>query len=75
MMSGPALRNRVIVTLDPVTRHESMLSFSPRSHVLISEPESKKMGLWLWEPNQFLHNALPRAEKYLANFNLESALT
>jgi hypothetical protein len=36
-------------------------------HVLISETESKKMGLWLREPNQFLHNALPRAEKYLAN--------
>lgn len=37
--------------------------------ILISEEESKKYDwLWLREPNQFLHNALPRAEKYLNIF-------
>ena len=34
--------------------------------VLISEPNSKAIGLHLREPGQFLHNALPRARKFLA---------
>jgi hypothetical protein len=37
--------------------------------VLISEQKSKEInGLWLREPDQFLHNALPRAERYLDRF-------
>lgn len=41
-------------------------------HVLISESESKQFdGLWLREPNQFLKNALPRAEQYLGNYSKE----
>lgn len=41
------------------------------SQVLISEAESKRYeGLWLREPKQFLHDALPRARKYLKRFNL-----
>jgi hypothetical protein len=35
-------------------------------HVLVSEGESRRFdGLWLREPGQFLHNALPRAEAFL----------
>lgn len=38
-------------------------------NVLISESESKTYdGLWLREPNQFLYDALPRAEKFLTRF-------
>lgn len=34
--------------------------------VLISESKSRTYeGLWLREPKQFLHNALPRAQKYM----------
>ena len=41
-------------------------------HVLISESESRKNdGLWLREPEQFLHNALPRAKSYLERFDTE----
>ena len=37
--------------------------------VLISESESQTYdGLWLREPRQFLHDALPRAHAYLARF-------
>lgn len=37
--------------------------------VLVSENKSKEIsGLWLREPDQFLHNALPRAERYLDRF-------
>lgn len=37
--------------------------------ILISEEKSKEInGLWLREPSQFLHNALPRAEQYLNRF-------
>jgi hypothetical protein len=37
--------------------------------VLISEPKSRQIdGLWLREPKQFLHDALPRAERFLARF-------
>lgn len=37
--------------------------------VLVSEARSRTYdGLWLREPGQFLHNALPRAEAYLARF-------
>lgn len=37
--------------------------------VLISEAKSKTYdGLWLREPGQFLHNALPRARLYLDRF-------
>ena len=39
-------------------------------HVLVNEQESKKIeGLWLRQPDQFLHNALPRAQKYLERFD------
>jgi hypothetical protein len=35
-------------------------------HVLVSEALSKTYpGLWLRQPDQFLHNALPRAEAFL----------
>ncbi|MBC86730.1 MAG: hypothetical protein CL677_06075 [Bdellovibrionaceae bacterium] len=41
-------------------------------HILISEQESKKIeGLWLRQPDQFLHNALPRANTYLQMFSAE----
>jgi hypothetical protein len=37
--------------------------------VLVSESKSRTYdGLWLREPRQFLHDALPRAERYLARF-------
>lgn len=37
--------------------------------VLISEPESKTYdGLWLREPMQFLHDAMPRARDFLRRF-------
>jgi len=37
--------------------------------VLVSEAKSRTYGgLWLREPSQFLHNAMPRAERYLARF-------
>ena len=37
--------------------------------VLISEPKSRQIdGLWLREPKQFLHDALPRAERFLERF-------
>ena len=37
--------------------------------VLISEAKSKAYdGLWLREPGQFLHDALPRARAFLARF-------
>jgi len=37
--------------------------------VLISEAKSKSYdGLWLREPGQFLHDAMPRARKFLARF-------
>ena len=37
--------------------------------VLVSEAKSRTYdGLWLREPEQFLHNALPRAEAYLQRF-------
>jgi len=40
-----------------------------RKEVLISEVESRMhQGLWLREPLQYLHNALPRAERYLHRF-------
>jgi hypothetical protein len=39
------------------------------SDVLISEPLSRTYdGLWLREPGQFLHDALPRAHAFLARF-------
>src|SRR5262245_39834753 len=38
--------------------------------VLISERMSREYdGLWLREPNQFLHDALPRAERFLRRFH------
>jgi len=38
-------------------------------HVLVSEAESKRFdGLWLREPRQFLHDALPRADRFLDRF-------
>ena len=37
--------------------------------VLISEQRSRQIeGLWLREPKQFLHDALPRARKFLDGF-------
>jgi hypothetical protein len=37
--------------------------------VLISEAKSRTYeGLWLREPKQFLHDAMPRAERYLDRF-------
>lgn len=37
--------------------------------VLISEAKSKTYdGLWLREPGQFLHDAMPRAKAFLARF-------
>lgn len=37
--------------------------------VLVSESLSKQYdGLWLREPEQFLHNALPRADRFLDRF-------
>ena len=39
---------------------------------LISERLSRTYkGLWLREPNQYLHNALPRAEAYLADMQID----
>ncbi len=40
-----------------------------KPEALTSEPLSKTYdGLWLMEPGQFLHNALPRARDYLSRF-------
>ncbi len=37
--------------------------------ILISEEKSREYeGLWLREPKQFLHDALPRAEQFLSRF-------
>jgi hypothetical protein len=37
--------------------------------VLISEAKSRQFeGLWLREPKQFLHDALPRADRFLNRF-------
>ncbi len=37
--------------------------------VLVSEAESRRYdGLWLREPGQFLHDATPRAERFLDRF-------
>lgn len=37
--------------------------------VLVSAPKSREYdGLWLREPKQFLHDALPRAERFLHRF-------
>lgn len=39
-------------------------------HVLISEACSRQFeGLWLREPKQFLHDALPRAQAFLDRFD------
>lgn len=39
------------------------------AEVLISEEKSRQIdGLWLREPNQFLHDALPRADAFLDRF-------
>jgi hypothetical protein len=43
--------------------------------VLISEAKSRSYeGLWLREPKQFLHDALPRAQKYLNRFTIPKML-
>ena len=44
--------------------------------VLISEHRSRRIeGLWLREPKQFLHDALPRARAFLGRFgDLQSRL-
>lgn len=42
--------------------------------VLISEERSRRFeGLWLREPRQFLHDALPRARRYLDRFSAPSS--
>jgi hypothetical protein len=42
--------------------------------VLISEARSRTYeGLWLREPKQFLHDAMPRAERYLDRISPNSA--
>jgi hypothetical protein len=39
------------------------------TEVLVSEQRSKQIeGLWLREPKQFLHDALPRAQGFLDRF-------
>ena len=39
------------------------------TEVLVSEQRSRQMeGLWLREPGQFLHDALPRARDFLDRF-------
>lgn len=39
------------------------------SDILISEQKSRQIdGLWLREPKQFLHDALPRAEQFLDRY-------
>ena len=44
--------------------------------VLISEAKSRSYdGLWLREPKQFLHDAMPRAERYLERIILNSGRT
>jgi hypothetical protein len=41
--------------------------------VLISEPRSREYeGLWLREPQQFLQDAMPRAERFLHRFRRPS---
>lgn len=43
--------------------------------VLISESKSREYhGLWLREPGQFLHNAMPRAEQFLRRFRRPARL-
>jgi hypothetical protein len=42
--------------------------------VLISEPKSGTYGLALTEPGQFLFDAMPRAEQYLARFQSPTRL-
>jgi len=38
--------------------------------ILVSEQKSRAIdGLWLREPSQFLHDALPRAQKFLSRFS------
>ena len=44
--------------------------------VLVSEPLSRTYdGLWLRQPDQFLHDALPRAEAYLTRFPAPHVMT
>jgi hypothetical protein len=46
------------------------------TEVLISEQRSRQIeGLWLREPGQFLHDAMPRAQAFLDKFgNLRNRL-
>lgn len=45
----------------------SLITFP--TDVLVSEAKSRSYdGLWLREPGQFLHDAMPRAETYLDRF-------
>lgn len=47
---------------------DAQIKSIPRD-VLISGEKSRQIdGLWLREPTQFLHNALPRAERFLDRF-------
>jgi hypothetical protein len=40
------------------------------TEVLVSETKSRQYdGLWLREPKQFLHDALPRAQRFLTRFD------
>lgn len=35
---------------------------------LVSEEKSKSLGLWLRQPDQFLHNAMPRAHRFVDRY-------
>ena len=44
--------------------------------VLVSESKSKEYdGLWLREPQQFLHDAMPRARQFVARFPALESIT
>ena len=46
------------------------------TEVLVSEARSREYdGLWLREPKQFLHDAFPRAQKYLERFEMPVEFT
>ena len=52
----------------------SLIELPPE--VLISEEKSRRHeGLWLREPSQFLHDALPRARRYLDRFTDRLAMS
>ena len=70
---GYAQRDRFLAHYHARARHyypgwNATLVALPRD-VLISEASSRRYdGLWLREPGQFLHDALPRARAFVARF-------